>query len=75
MKYRDTEELRSYLDNLLCLIENGELTNSQARVALLAAKITLDTVKVELSAAALGKSFAKVSFSRGEQKTSKIRAV
>jgi hypothetical protein len=73
VKYRNTEELRYYLDDLLADIESGKLTNGQARIRLMAAKATLDTIKVEIAAAALGRPFENVSFTKSDPKQSKIR--
>lgn len=73
MKYNDTEELRTYLDGLLADIEAGKLSNGAARVRLSVAKTMLDTVKVEVSAAALGRGFDKVAF--GGRRAAKPEAV
>ena len=64
MRYHDTEELRVYLDGLLAQIESGTLSNGSARVRLMVAKTMLDSIKVEVAAAALGRTFDKVSFGK-----------
>jgi len=74
MKYNDTEELREYLDELLTKIESGQMSNGSARVRLMLTKTMLESIKVEIAAAALGRGFEKVTF-KGKQTAQKLKAV
>jgi hypothetical protein len=67
MKCTDTYAMREYLDRLMTEIEEGKLSNSSARVRVQIAKAMIDTVKVEIAAAALGRAFGAVSLARPER--------
>lgn len=60
---KSTEDLRGKLIAIFEEIEAGKISNTTARVKVAAAKAILDTVKIEIAAAQLGKQFSSVSFS------------
>lgn len=64
MKYRDTGEMRQYLDDLLTEIHEGKISNASARVRVQVAKAMLDTVKIEIAALAIGQPLQTVSLEK-----------
>ena len=70
---KTTEDLRNKMVQLYADIEAGKVTNSQARTRAYVAKTIVDTIKVEITAAALGKSINTVEFNPERQR--KLRAV
>lgn len=59
--YNSTADLRNGLRKLLSDLETGAVSNSAARARVTIAKAILDTVKIELAAAALGTEFQPLS--------------
>ena len=55
----NTTEIRKFLNETINQMKNGEISNAVARSRLLAARIYVDTVKVDLVAIQLGQSVAK----------------
>lgn len=73
----NTLELRRKMDAVLDEVESGRMSNSAARVRIMAAKVILDTIKVEITAAALGRGFSPVSLSgsNGSSEGTNIRRI
>lgn len=57
-----TSDVRKFLNDTLKGMEKGELTNAQVRARLLAARVYIDTVKVDIAAVNLGKSIKSLTF-------------
>lgn len=62
-------DVRNEMVNLFDQIKRKEIAHSQARTMLGAAKVIIDTVKVEIAAAALGKSIGEVTFNGAPSQT------
>ncbi len=71
--YHDTAELREGLRKLLVDLEAGKVSNSAARARVTIAKAILDTVKVELAAAALGMEFHPIPLGVPTRSAPKLR--
>lgn len=54
----NTANLRANLHQLLQDVEAGAISNTAARVRVTVAKALIDTIKVEIAAAALGTEFS-----------------
>ncbi len=71
--FKTTEDLRNAMVKLYDDIEAGKVTNSQARTRAYVAKTIVDTLKVEITAAALGKNIDALAFTQSERQR-KLRA-
>lgn len=71
---KTTEDLREAMIKLYADIEAGRITNGQARTRAYVAKTIIDTLKVEIAAAALGKTVDAVSFAAADRRP-KVRRV
>lgn len=60
--FKTTEDLRHAMNKLYQDLEKGKVTNSAARTRVYIAKAMIDTIKVEIAAANLGKDFTAVGF-------------
>ena len=66
MMFKTTADLREAMNKLYADVESGRVTNTAARMKVQVAKVMLDTIKVEIGAAALGKQFSAVRFDESE---------
>ena len=73
--FKDTSDLREAMNKLYEGVEDGSVSNAAARVRVGIAKAMLDTIKVELAAASLGKQFSAVSFSEYDGAQQNIRRI
>lgn len=72
--FNNTVELRNEMVKLYKQVHDGEISNNVARTKVLVAKTIIDTLKVEITAASLGKQFGAVAFNDAERGP-KIRAI
>jgi hypothetical protein len=72
---KSTEELRNEVQEIVRAVRDGTLSTTIARTLLLGAKITLDSVKMEMEAARLGSSFSAVRFAEAERNKSSLKRV
>ena len=71
---KTTEDLREAMTKLYKDVEDGTITNSQARTRAYVAKTILDTLKVEIAATALGKTIEPLSFA-GEERGPQLKRI
>lgn len=67
MILQTTADLRTAMVALFHDVEAGQISNSTARARVLVAKVIIDTLKVEIAAANLGRQFSAVSFDETER--------
>lgn len=65
--YQNTKDLRAAMTRVLHDLEAGRISNTCARARVTAAKAILETLKVEIAAASLGRPFAAVEFDRDQR--------
>lgn len=64
--FKSTSDLRNTLNQLYSDLQGNKVSNSSARARVQIAKTILDTLKIEIAAANLGKQFSAVHFDETE---------
>lgn len=72
---KNTEELGRDVMEIARAVRDGTLSNPIARTLLGAAKIRLDTLRMEMDAARLGSSFSSVMFDESARNKSHLKRV